>query len=80
MIKTASTVGEKLCILTSLYLPSRRVVPPAQPVKTKPQLNAATKKALASSPSRVYSRAANINQSKTAYENKKCRHRVIVSW
>jgi hypothetical protein len=42
--------------------------PPAPPPKTKPRLDAATKKAMASAPSRVYILSGNINQYKTAYE------------
>ena len=45
--------------------------PPAQPAKPKPQLDEATKKALALAPSRVYILSGNVNQYKTAYEIQK---------
>ncbi|MGH4010361.1 MAG: eCIS core domain-containing protein [Pseudonocardiaceae bacterium] len=45
--------------------------PPAQPVKTKPRLDPATKAALASAPSRVYLLSENINQYKAVYEIQK---------
>ena len=53
-------------VLTSPLVVQTR--PPAQPVKTKPRLDPATKKALALFPSRVYILSGNINQYKTAYE------------
>jgi hypothetical protein len=46
-------------------------LPPAPPPKAKPRLDAATKKALALAPSRVYIVSGNINQYKTAYEIEK---------
>jgi len=45
--------------------------PPAPAEKAKPQLDEATKKALAAAPSRVYLLSANIKQYKTAYEVQK---------
>jgi hypothetical protein len=45
--------------------------PPAQPVKARPPLDPATRKALAYAPSRVYILSENINQNRTVYEIQK---------